>query len=49
MTDTLSLIARMYLAIGFVFAVWLIVMAGYQLDRFDRQHLKKGTAAGLSQ
>ena len=47
MTDTLSLIARMYLAIGVIFAVWLIVMAGYQLDRFDRQNLNKGAAAGI--
>lgn len=41
------LIAKIYVAIGVIFALWLVVMAGYQLDKFDRRHLNKGYAAAI--
>ena len=47
MTDQLTLIAKIYLATGAFFAVWLIMMGSYQLDQFDRQNLKKSHAVAI--
>jgi hypothetical protein len=47
MTLSLTLVAQVYVAIGALFSLWLVVMASYQLDKFDRQYLNKSVAVAI--